>query len=303
MASSTWSSSRPTASWQGIPFEAIPLEDGSYLIEHLAFVYLQDMTQLVRLGDTPSIELDSLLAVGGVRLRRAHGPRCPRRENESQAIFDAHARAFGEEGLRLLLRDSEPTEERLARELPRFHVLHLATHAFFNPAGLPSIWSAAVEGAERSQAAPGPVGRTPPRGSSPDSCAPGQASPRRSTPMAISRQRRSSWLDLSEVELAVLSACDTGLGRRQPGEGLAGLRRAFEVAGARTVISSLWSVPDESTAELMQTFYGNLFERRMGRLEKPCARRNSTSCGAAEPSQARAGSSTWAAFVLSGEWR
>ena len=61
-----------------------------------------------------------------------------------------------------------------------------------------------------------------------------------------------SGLDLSGVDMAVLSACDTGLGRRAGGEGMLGLQRAFQVAGARTVVASLWKVPDAETRQLRQ---------------------------------------------------
>ena len=54
-------------------------------------------------------------------------------------------------------------------------------------------------------------------------------------------------LNLEGVEWAVLSACDTGRGRIQDGEGVFGLRRAFQVAGVHTVIMSLWSVEDDAT--------------------------------------------------------
>ena len=63
------------------------------------------------------------------------------------------------------------------------------------------------------------------------------------------------WIDLSDVDLVVLSACQTVLGRTTTGEGLMGLRRAFRLAGAQTVIASLWSVSDEATAQLMADFY------------------------------------------------
>jgi CHAT domain-containing protein len=109
-------------------------------------------------------------------------------------------------------------------------------------------------------------------------------------------------LDLSGVDLVVLSACDTGLGRPQSGEGLIGLRRAFRMAGSKTVISSLWSVKDESTSELMQSFYANLFFKGMGRHEAlrtaqlEMLARNRAEHGRPRPS-------TWGPFVLSGEWR
>ncbi len=64
--------------------------------------------------------------------------------------------------------------------------------------------------------------------------------------------------EISEAELnaalVVLSACETGLGRLYRGEGLLGLKRAFLVAGARSVLVSLWSVED-STADFIAEFY------------------------------------------------
>jgi len=71
-------------------------------------------------------------------------------------------------------------------------------------------------------------------------------------------------LDLRRTQVAVLSACDTGLGLVVPGESVAGLPRALLVAGASTVVMSLWKVADESTSTLMQHFYGALIDGQGG---------------------------------------
>jgi CHAT domain-containing protein/tetratricopeptide (TPR) repeat protein len=65
-------------------------------------------------------------------------------------------------------------------------------------------------------------------------------------------------MDLSGTDLVVLSACSTGLGKVKPGEGVFGMRRAFVLAGARSLLVSLWSVPDQETKVLLSRFYTGL---------------------------------------------
>jgi CHAT domain-containing protein/tetratricopeptide (TPR) repeat protein len=109
-------------------------------------------------------------------------------------------------------------------------------------------------------------------------------------------------LQLSGVEWAVLSACDTGVGEVRAGEGVFGLRRAFHVAGARTVIMSLWPVEDEDALRWMASMYERRFHRGASAME---AMRDSSLEQLRR--RRRAGLSThpfyWAAFIAAGDWR
>lgn len=109
-------------------------------------------------------------------------------------------------------------------------------------------------------------------------------------------------LDLSAAQWAVLSACDTGRGDLQAGEGVVGLRRAFQVAGARTVILSLWPVLDNVAADWMAELYRGKFVR--GDTTAMSVRAASRSQLAARRA---AGQSThplyWSGFIATGDWR
>lgn len=67
-----------------------------------------------------------------------------------------------------------------------------------------------------------------------------------------------SHFDLSHLDLVVLSACETGLGKVEGAEGTFGLKRGFKMAGVKEIIISLWAVPDKETMELMHEFYAAL---------------------------------------------
>jgi len=113
-----------------------------------------------------------------------------------------------------------------------------------------------------------------------------------------------------EADLVVLSGCDTALGEELTGEGLIGLSRAFQYAGARSVLASLWSVPDTSTAELMRRFYGYLSSGlgkdealRQAQLELIRGPIRVAASAGEEVEKDASAPFYWAAFELLGDWR
>ncbi|HEX3554322.1 MAG TPA: CHAT domain-containing tetratricopeptide repeat protein [Thermoanaerobaculia bacterium] len=104
-------------------------------------------------------------------------------------------------------------------------------------------------------------------------------------------------LELSS-DLVVLSACQTGLGRKIRGEGLVGLTQAFFSAGAPRVMVSLWNVDDQATAELMSRFYRELLQRHLS----PAAALKEAEVSMWRQPRWNA-PSYWGGFVLQGEWR
>jgi CHAT domain-containing protein len=158
--------------------------------------------------------------------------------------------------------------EQLQHDLPAIRYAHIATHGFF---AHPKFRSALQLDPREFEYA----GRLDRRG--------GARSPLAMSGLVLAGANRTGkdmaedrgiitaegliGLRLDGLELAVLSACETGLGAWGGGEGVYGLQRAFHVAGCRDVIASLWKVDDQATQALMALFYLNLWEKRLDAAE------------------------------------
>jgi tetratricopeptide (TPR) repeat protein len=336
-----------------MPLGALPGgRPGSYLIEEVPIAVVpvpQLLPELAgRPGDraaAPPAPTASLLLVGdvdfgaapGVTRTRGVSHSAPRGERagalpdfsplratreEIVAVRDSFEQSYPDGQVRVL-RARDATEAALRNQVARYRWLHLSTHGFFAPKGLRS----ALEGIENDAAAArGPAAPAGPE----ESEAVGLQGfhPGLLSGLALAGANRRvtgdeddgiltalevAELDLAGVELVALSACETGLGEAAGGEGLLGIQRSFQIAGARTVVGSYWQVDDEATRKIMVLFYENLWRGRMSKLKalrqaqlwmlREGARRGLVP---AEES-AKAGDQSppyyWAAFVLSGDWQ
>lgn len=273
----------PDGDLSRLPFEVLPMDDGRRLIDAYQISYLGAGRDVLRFGAgvsgratepvvaaDPDFDLD---AVG----RRAQGAagETPGRRSRDLNGRDLHfgrlpgTRVEGERIAEMLgvepWMGSDVLEARIKNcRSPR--ILHLATHGYFlkdqtrDPnkelRGLGAVeWP--TGGASGRLSGPGlenPLLRSMlilagfntwfKRGHLPAEAEDGMLTAEDVTGM-----------DLLATELVVLSACETALGEVHVGEGVFGLRRAFVLAGAKTLVMSLWKVPDEQTRELMEDFY------------------------------------------------
>ena len=241
----------------------------------------------------------------------------PATRGEAQAIAGIWREFAGSDGPSAnaqTLLGAEATERRVKQLGPGQRVLHIATHGFF----LDQECSPVVSG---TRSVGGLVPARPAGAAAPNNGSRRAAPPENPLLLAglalAGANRRAAAapdeddgiltaeevasLNLEGVEWAVLSACDTGLGTITAGEGVLGLRRAFQIAGARTVIMSLWSVEDRATSEWMEALY----RARLGRQLDTADAMREASLQLIRARRARGLSTSpfyWAAFVAAGDW-
>ncbi len=326
----------PDGALNMVSFAALIGKEGNYLIEGYPIHYLSAGRDLVRVSDETasgtgllalgapdynasassrlhqpvtqgmtSTDLDHIttrnVRSGCGRLSDVSVPPLPGTRKEVELISSEWKKASHEPAS--IYFGSDASEERFKKEAQGSRVIHLATHGYFLEgacqAEVPEESFESRSGLGRDA---GYVGENPLllsglffaganlHGEGADSlrCEDG-----------ILTAYEVSGMNLEGTELVVLSACETGLGRVEEGEGVYGLRRAFQMAGARTVVSALWPVPDEATAEMMSHLYDRGREslpeamrkiqlktikelRRHGEVDHPF---------------------TWAGFIALGDWR
>jgi tetratricopeptide (TPR) repeat protein/CHAT domain-containing protein len=171
------------------------------------------------------------------------------------------------------LSGAKASTTRLVAELPQARWVHLATHGFFADKQFRSILQIDEQLFDRRSFRAGPpLGARNPLVLSGLVLAganmplPKDLKGRTESDGGILTAEAIAGLPLHRLELAVLSACETGLGEVAGGEGVFSLQRAFHLAGARNVVASLWKVDDRTTAALMALFYDKLWSHKKSAL-------------------------------------
>jgi len=283
-----------------IPFEVLQSSDGRYLIEDYTFNYLgagRDLLGFGRrsgqsekallMGDPdfdmaeekktaaprelpPAQGTERLLSKRSTEMEHFRFSRLPGTREEVEAIYAL----LGEN--RASLYTGRMAVEEVIQHCEGPAILHLATHGFFLkdltppalPGGSPYRGLQTVQVFATPAAAPikieNPLHRS------------GLALAGANQTLRAGNEGQSEGivtaekilgLNLHGTDMVVLSACDTGVGEVKRGEGVFGLRRAFTQAGAKSLIMSMWSVPDKETKELMVGFYKNILSGERNRCQ------------------------------------
>ncbi len=266
-----------------LPFEILPTDEGNYLIDNYHISYLNTARDVLRFAVKPTIQSTEAMVIADPDFDLGSTPGVTSTEavessgRKSRDLNRANLQfkrlpATRVEGTRIAeilnvkpLLDKSAVETRL-KTCQSPCILHLATHGFFLEDQKRELNKESRGlGAGQQQEEGNTVQLSESRLENP-LLRSGLALAGVNTWLkkdkltaeaedGILTAEDVSGLDLLATEMAVLSACETGLGKIRVGQGVLGLRSAFTMAGAKTLVMSLWKVPDKQTQELMEDFY------------------------------------------------
>jgi CHAT domain-containing protein len=250
-----------------VPFGALVDEQDRYLVESFTFNYLASGRDLLRSEEGSKARgkaivianpaFDSGGADIGAGAKDAASPVSARSRDFSGLKFEAlpgtaaEAQALQHIVPEALVLTGEQATETALKRLHGPRILHIATHGFF-------LEDQVVEPVKSGRSRAAPVREDPMLRSG--LAFAGANRPASGDDDGVLTALEAAGLDLVGTKLVVLSACETGFGEVKNGEGVFGLRRAFAVAGAETMLMSLWQVEDEAPKNLMVEYHRRLVQ-------------------------------------------
>ena len=264
----------PDGGLNRIPFAALPSnrKGHSYLLEDYlisyqpsAEFYLRQRTRKTLKG----LQGNGLLLIGGVDYGKgdiySYLPGAEIESRHCKELFESKYKDVPN----VFLQGNRATVEALRQQsYKNYKFLHLASHGFYDANRFQSLdkktpWKRSKTDSKKILAREN-LDLAMLRSGLALSGANNKATSNQTNGILLSEEIQG--MDFRGTDLAVLSACESGLGVEVSGSGVLGLRRAFLMAGTRSVVSSLWSVHDGATAVLMEEFYKNLWHKKMSRL-------------------------------------
>ena len=303
----------PDGELNRVPFAALPAPGGSQLLaEAIQLRLLTTGRELLDLQNTSNVKTSQALVVANPAFDRTpvsvQSPRLAISSQQRSGDLGSQRWAplpgTATEGAAIaqltggrLLAGEQASAAAIQQQKQAPRLLHLATHAYFQP-DLPEAERKADQQQRSNTQGPAALGGENPLlrsgivfagANQPD------VDPADDGYLTALEVARLNW---KGTELVVISACESGKGDIQAGEGVYGLKRAIAVAGARSSLLSLWKVDDRATAAFMESFYSKL-KAGTGRADALAATqrefRQSSNATWKHPY-------VWAAFQLSGDW-
>jgi CHAT domain-containing protein len=245
--------------------ETLQDEQDAFLIDKYDVVYVSNTKDLViaQNAEKATFEVSTGLLMGNPSFGSAEADNTSSKVSSTESLPGAEKEI---EAVTKLLKDSkwsarsyiqsEATEEELkSAKSPR--LLHIATHGFFMQQSEEKLEDLELKGQDIAQ---NPLLKSGLLLANSDDLIAGNNVYDFNKHEGVLTAYEAMNLNLDFTELVVLSACETGVGEIQAGEGVYGLQRSFLVAGADNVVMTLFKVNDEVTMKLMQTFYTKWIE-------------------------------------------
>lgn len=242
----------PDGAYNKLNINTLKNEKGEYLISKHDVVLLGNSKDLIRIKSKKSTgKMVNAFLLGFPDYATDKVVPLPGTKKEIEAI----AKLLTSSGYKVTQHLAQQATEENIKEASGQGLVHIATHGFFSPEK--EVRDGSVFGIHTENASNNPLLRSGLMMANISESNPELNADMSSTENGVLTAYEAMNLNLTGTSLVILSACETGLGEVKSGEGVYGLQRAFLVAGAETLIMSLWKVDDEATQQLMTNFYTN----------------------------------------------